>query len=495
MKCEPWGRLSTCGRLSIGLRRPTDHPHRACEVGQASTPAAGLQTRLVVAQPILLALLLSACNLAPRYQRPAVPLPPTYRNATTPATTASLGDEKWFAVFQDPALQKLIRTALQQNYNVQIAASRILQAQAQVGIAQSNQRPTIAATAGFISQHIPIFGYNFIELLGNFSWDIDFWGKYRNATAAARADLLTSQWNQREVVSTLVSNVASAYFQMRELDTELDIARRTLASRTESLHLTQTLLNGGAISLLDVRQAEQLVETAAAAIPDTERQIRQHEDLISTLTGENPHDVPRGLPLTDQPVPPEIPAGLPSQLLARRPDVQAAEQQLIAANANIGVARAAFLPSLPLTGGAGLEGANPAKLATGLVYNANAPLTQQIFTGGRLQSNLRLTEAQEQEMLLTYKQTIQQALQQVSDALIAFQKYREFRAHQEALTAAAQSAAALSEMRYRAGAASYLEVLTNETNSYAAELTLARARLSERLSLVQIYNALGGGWE
>lgn len=468
--------------------------------------SAGKTGAPVSRQPAVRALLAAAllllsvgCTVGPNYRRPAVTAPPAYRNTPSDqsAATTSLGDEKWFAIFQDEELQKLIRTALERNYDVQIAASRIVQAQAQVGVARADQFPTIGAGPGFTSERIPGFGYNLIQLQGLVSWDIDFWGKYRRATEAARANELAAEWNRKEVLSTIVANVAMAYFQLRELDLELDLARQALASRQESLNLTNTLANGGATSLLDVRQAEQLVETAAETIPDAERQISQQEDLISTLIGDNPHDIPRGRPLTEQALPASIPAGLPSRLLERRPDIRRSEQQLIAANAEIGVARAAFFPALDLTGSGGLEGTSFSNLfSTGAgAWNLSAPLTQPIFTAGRLRSNLRLTEAEEQQAVLTYRQTIQQAFRQVSDALIAYRKYREFREHQEALTAAAQSASQLSQLRYKGGATSYLEVLTSETNYFSAELNLARARLNERLSLVQIYQALGGGWD
>jgi multidrug efflux system outer membrane protein len=297
------------------------------------------------------------------------------------------------------------------------------------------------------------------------------------------------------VLSTVVVNVATSYFQLRELDLELEIARRTLASRQESLKLTTTLEQGGAASLLDVRQAQQLVETAAETISDSERQIAVMEDTLSTLLGENPHEIPRGSPLIEQPVPEAAPAGLPSELLERRPDIRQAEEQLIAANLEIGVARAQLFPNLPLTGGGGAESAQLSGLFSGSAWNFSAIVTQPIFDHGRRRSNVKLAEAEQQQALLTYQQTIQQAFRQVSDALISFAKYRQFREHQRSLTDAAQGAASLSETRYRGGAASYLEVLTNETNYFAAELNLARAELNERLGLVQIYNSLGGGWE
>lgn len=438
--------------------------------------------------------LLAGCTVGPNYHRPAIDVPASYRNAE-PSSAPSLGSEKWWTLFQDTELQKLIRAALAQNYDVRIAASRILQAQAQVASTRSQQFPQVNATAGYLGQKIPAFGFAAFELQGAFSWNIDFWGQYRRATEAARANLLASDWNRDLVLSTVVQNAATAYFQLRELDLELDIAKNTLSSRKESLQLTDTLERGGAASLLDVRQAEQLVETAAETIPDAERQIAMQEDLLSTLMGENPHDIPRGLPLTQQPIPESIPAGLPSELIERRPDIRQAEQQLIAANAQIGVARAQFFPTLPLTGGGGAESSKLASLFLGAAWNFSAPITEPIFTAGKLRANLKLAQAQQQQALLTYQQTIQQAFRQVSDALISFAKSREFREHQDLLTTAAHDAADLSEVRYRGGASSYLEVLTNETNYFAAQLNQARARLDERLSVVQIYNALGGGWE
>lgn len=445
----------------------------------------------------LVFLLLADCTVGPNYHRPAVDVPASYRNQPSAATAASLGDEKWWTVFQDEELQKLIRAALERNFDARIAATRILQAQAQVGMTRSNQFPQASVSAGYTSEKIPGFGFNVMQLEGLFSWNVDFWGQYRRATEAARASLLASEWSRRQVIATLISGVATAYFELRELDLELEIAERTLASRKESLALTQTLERGGAAGLLDVRQAEQLVETAAETIPETQRQISIQEDLISTLMGENPHDILRGRPLTEQPLSASVPAGLPSRLVERRPDIQEAEQQLIAANAEIGVARAAFFPNLPLTGSGGVESGPFSKLFTpgAAAWTFTVPITQPIFTAGRLRSNLKLVEAQQQQALLTYQQTIQTAFRQVSDALISYSKYREFRAHQESLTTAAADAANLSDVRYRGGVASYLEVLTNETNHFAAELNLARARLNETLSLVQIYNALGGGWE
>jgi multidrug efflux system outer membrane protein len=426
-------------------------------------------------------------------------LPP----AAAKAATESVGDQKWWDVFQDKQLQDLIRIALHQNYDVRIAATRILQAQAQLGITRADQLPTISGAAQAVNERNPktkLFrqyetSANQVDL--SLAWELDFWGKYRRATESARAILLANQWAQEAVVSTLVSDVATAYFQLRSLDLQLEISRRTLASRQDSLQLTQTLANGGATSLLDVRQAEQLVDTAAETIPDLERRIEQQENFISTLLGNNPGPIARGMKLTDQPHAPDVPAGLPSTLLERRPDIREAEAELIAANAQIGVAKAAYFPQINLTADAGYQSSALTSLFTGPagLWNFGGSLVQPIFTGGRIRSNVKFTEARQQEALLIYQQTIQQAFRGVSDSLVEYHKDREFRQYQQQLALSAQDAAHLSEMRYRGGASSYLEVLTNETNYFDAELGLAQAQLNELVGLVLIYRNLGGGWQ
>src|SRR6202051_2834512 len=452
-------------------------------------------------------LLSTGCAVGPNYKRPSVDVPGMYRGATPqeaaqPAASQLFGEQKWWEVFQDKQLQDLIHTALQQNYDVRIAATRILEAQAQLGITRADQLPTISGEALVVNERNPqtkLFrGYetsaNQLDL--SLAWELDFWGKYRRATEAARANLLATEWAHEAVVSTLVSDVATAYFQLRSLDLQLEISRRTLALRQDSLRLTQTLANGGATSMLDVRQAEQLVDTAAETIPDLERQIEQRENFLSTLLGNNPGPIARGMKLTEQPHAPDVPAGLPSSLLERRPDIREAEAQLIAANAQIGVAKAAYFPDISLTGTAGFQ--SPAlSLFTGPsgMWSLAGSLVQPIFAGGRIRSGVKYSEARKQEMVLTYQQTIQQAFRGVSDALVEYHKDREFREYQEQLAFSAQDAAQLSETRYRGGAASYLEVLTNETNYFNAELGLAQAQANELVALVEIYHNLGGGWQ
>jgi multidrug efflux system outer membrane protein len=299
------------------------------------------------------------------------------------------------------------------------------------------------------------------------------------------------------VISSLVANVATAYFQLRALDSELEISKSTLGSRQQSLQLTHTLESHGGASGLDVSQAEQLVYTASETIPDLERQIEQQENLLSILLGENPQSVPRGRALTEQPAPESVPAGLPSELLERRPDIQQAEQIMVAANAQIGVAKAAFFPSVSLTGTGGLESnalnrfiSQPSEM-----WTAAAGVTQPVFEGGALRSGLRLARANWQETVFSYQQTVQNAMEQVSNSLVASQKNREFREQQELLTQAAQKTDEFSEVLYKNGGASYLQVLTSETNYLSAELNLVQAQLSERLALVQLYQSLGGGWQ
>lgn len=450
----------------------------------------------------------SGCTVGPPYTRPPVEVPAAYRGEAMEATRAgSLGEAGWWEVFRDEELQTLIRRALQENYDVRIAAARILQARAQLTITRADQFPTVSAGATVGRERLPRTTSggivrppaeeDFFQVDALLSWELDFWGKFRKATEAARANLLGTEWAQRAVLISVVSSVASTYFQLRELDLELEIARRTLTSREESLRLTRIQEEGGVASLLDVRQAEQLVHTAAGTITDAERRMEQQENILSTLLGQNPGPIRRGRALTDQPQPPEVPAGLPSALLERRPDIRQAEQALIAANAQIGVARAAYFPEISLTGSGGFQSAALSSLFTGPAgfWSVAGALVQPIFTAGRIRAGVRLTEAQAEELVHTYRRTVQQAFQEVSNGLVGYRKAREFRERQALLAASAQDAARLSDIRYRGGVTSYLEVLTNETNSFSAELGLAQAGVNELLALVQLYSALGGGWQ
>jgi multidrug efflux system outer membrane protein len=453
------------------------------------------------------ALLSGGCTVGPNYKKPVATIPPTYRGLTPEqianADSASVGDQKWWEVYQDEQLRSLIQTAIQQNYDVRLAATRVLAAQAQFGITRADRYPNVAAGASLVDQRTsrspaaPAFEVGAGQLSVSAGWELDFWGKFRRASEAARANLVASEWAHQEVIVTLVANVSAAYFQLRALDLELEISQRTLASRQESLRLTRILADGGSTSMLDVRQAEQLVFTATAEIPALEQQVEQQENLISILLGKNPDAIVRGQKLTEQARPPEVPSGLTSSLLERRPDIRAAEQQLIAANAEIGVAKAAYFPQISLTGTAGFESNALTHLFSGpaSTWSYGASLIQPIFTAGRIRSQVRLAEAQQQTSLLFYQQTIQGAFRNVSDALIARRKSSEFRAQQELLFQSAKDAARLSHMRYTGGVTGYLEVLTNETNAFNAELGLVQAQLNEYLASVQLYQALGGGWQ
>jgi multidrug efflux system outer membrane protein len=472
--------------------------------------------------------------MGPDYKRPVIQTPGTYRGAVAPdiapeagpnVTKDSLGDKQWAAVFQDPVLQKLIEEALKNNYDVQIAAKRVLEQQAQVGITKSNEYPNVSIGGSYDALGLPSSllqsldkNSNGTSTTGNTSngsthyysggltssaaWNLDFWGLYRRETEAARAQLLATEWGRQTTRATVVMNVATTYFQLRALDAQMAITRQTIAARQQSLDLTNRLEQAGSTSLADVRQAEELLYTAKAEVPQIEQQIAQQENNLSLLLGRNPGPIVRdqaagAVPVESQPHPLDVPAGLPSQLLERRPDIRAAEAQLMAANAQIGAARAQFFPQLSLSG----EGGVSSSQLKGLVNAGNAyyfiagNLAQPIFEGGKLTNNLRYAKAQQQEMLVTYQKTIAGALRDVSTALVAYDKTREFREQQEKQTAAAADAVRLARMRYNGGATSYLEVLTNDTNLYNAQLTLTQAEQGEADSLVQLYNALGGGWE
>jgi outer membrane protein, multidrug efflux system len=456
---------------------------------------------------LVLVSMVGACKtVGPDYKRPVVPTPDTFRaaSASTAADAQSIGDAKWATMFEDEPLRKLIGDALQQNFNVRIAATRILQAQAQFGITRSNQYPTLNGQASVQGQRSSLTSSEHeartagvIQLGGSVAWELDFWGKYRRATEAARAQILASEWGQRAVISSLVGEIASSYFTLRALDRELAIATRTLETRQESLRLTQVREQGGATSLVDVRQAEQLVYGATAQIIDLKRLIEQQENFLSVLLGQNPGPIARGRELTDQPHAPELPAGLPSTLLERRPDIREAEQQIVATNAQIGVAKAAYFPQITLTGAGGLASTALSALfaGSGVAWSAAASAVQPVFTAGRTRSQVALADARRQEAELAYQATIQQAFREVSDALVGYRRSRELREAQEQLVQAAQDARRLADLRYQGGASSYLEVLDSDTRLFSAEIDLVRAQLSELAAYVEIYRALGGGWQ
>ena len=452
--------------------------------------------------------ILAGCNVGPKYVRPNYTAPSAFRGADEAAISSdskqSLGDEQWSAVYQEPELQELIRKALANNYDVRIAAQHILEQQAQVKITRSQQFPQITVGGTGIGAALPSslgtqIGSPLVD--GSFnlsaSWTPDFWGYYRKQTEAARAQLLAQTWAQRAVRLTLVQQVATAYLQIRALDRQLDITKQTIKARQDSLQLTKTLETGGSAPLSDVRQAEQLLYTATSEVPQIEQQIQQQENAIALLMGENPGPIAHTDPNALMPPPQDLPTGLPSQLLERRPDIQQAEATLIAANAQIGVARAQFFPSLSISASGGVGGDSLSSIfdPAGKTIYGLGTLAQPLFEGGKLRGQLQLSEQTKEEMVLTYQKTIAGAFRDVSNALIALKKQRAYREEQEKLVAAAQDAVRLARMRYQGGSTSYLEVLTTDSNLYAAQLNLVNAQQGEALTIVQLYSALGGGWQ
>jgi multidrug efflux system outer membrane protein len=453
-----------------------------------------------------------SCAVGPDYHRPAVDSPGAYRRAASDhnvsATTNSFGDRGWWDIYEDPQLKSYINEALTNSWDIKIAAARVLEAEASAQIVRSQFFPSIYANGDLVtsrtSQKGPLsfpgikpqhqYGDVFLSMNG---YELDLWGHLRRANEAARAQLLESHEAQNAVRQTLVSQVATTYFQLLELDLELQIGRAASLNRSNSLVLTQSRQEGGVSAMQDVYQAKVLVATAEASIVTTLRLIEQTENQMNILLGRNPGPVPRRSSLEAQQFSPSVPPGLPSDLLERRPDVRAAEQQMVAANANIGEAKAAYFPKITLTGAYGYQSVGLSDLFTSpaRMWQFGPSVSFPLFTGGRLRGNLNLAKATFQETVAGYQQTVQNAFREVSDALIAYQRNQEFFARQQELTQANRDAAQLASVRYEGGVTSYLEVLYNEQQLFDAELQLAQARRDEMLSVVELYRALGGGWE
>jgi multidrug efflux system outer membrane protein len=459
------------------------------------------------------ALLLSGCMLAPKYDRAPGAVPPEYRfqaaQAQPQPNLASLADLSWWEIFDDPALQGLIRTALGNNYDVRLAVARLAEARASVGVSRSYWLPQVGGTALFqreklsrtsVNPPLPA-GTKITDNLAQFNfdlfWEIDLFGRLRSMSEAARAEFFASQWGQRAVWASVVADVARAYFELRSLDQQLEIARSTLASYEKSRRLVILRRNRGMVSGQDVAQVDALVHTAGAKIPDLERQIGQKENEISILLGTNPQPIRRGKPLPDLVVRGQVPAGLPSGLLERRPDIRQSEEVLIAANYRIGAARANFFPRITLTGLAGTQSADLSRLFTGpsSIWSIGPTLTLPIFTAGYNYYTLQATKAQQEQALILYQFSVRQAFREVSDGLVAHTKYQQFRQEQEALVRSYQLYSKLANKRYMGGIESYLAVLDADRQLFTAELDLAVVQQNQLLTLVQLYKALGGGWE
>jgi NodT family efflux transporter outer membrane factor (OMF) lipoprotein len=450
---------------------------------------------------------LSSCLLGPNYRRPAQTLPDQFRNAPADSGQASIADTKWFDLFHDDALRQLVDTALRQNFDVRIAAERVLEARAQVGLTRSQLFPTLDLPAQFTSSQSSAIGAfpfpngkpfksSYAQVGLSLNWEIDLWGRVRRLTEAARAQYLASEQARHGVILSLVSDVMTGYFALREQDLELQIAQQTRDAAQENLRLIQLRKDRGSANGLEVHQAEQFLYTATAQIAGTQRGIGLEEDALSLLLGNAPSTVQRGVNLDQLSEPPELAPGLPAALLERRPDIREAEDNLIAANAQIGAARALFFPQISLTGFAGGQSQALSTLFTGpaRMLSIGPSATAPIFHAG-LRAGVQLTEAQKQEMLISYQKTIYGALREVSDALVSHSQTHQQRQEEEKLVVALSESVRLSTLRYRGGLDSYLQVLDAERNLFGGQLTLAQLRLLELNSVVELYRALGGGWQ
>ena len=471
-----------------------------------------MKRRLSVAALIIVLLGNPAVGQKKVYQPPPAQTPTVYRadEATAPPDPQSFGDLKWFEVFKDEQLQTLIRTAIVQNYDLRQAVARINAARAQLGLARADQFPNFAASGSLATTRLPkdgslgelaagtrrniSFGQVLLNLL---NFEVDIWGRVRKIKNARNADLKASEEDRNTVLATVVSTVATAYLQLRELDLELDIARRTLVTRQESLRIIKLRADAGVATALDLTQAEQLVYAASATIPDLQRAIEQQENLINLLLGQNPAPVHRGRELIAQDLTPTVPPGLPSYLLQRRPDIRSAEQSLVAANFSVEAARAAYFPRISLSGFLGGDSTALSSLFTsaGSVWGFGSQVTQPIFTAGRLKSNVKLNQAQQESVIVSYQSTVQGAFREVSDALIGYRKNREVLAQQELLVQTLKERSRLAYLRYEGGVDSLLNALDADRDFFEAQLTLAQIKLNELTSVVQLYRALGGGWQ
>jgi len=457
----------------------------------------------------LCAAAVASCTPGPNYERPIVETPGAYRGATSaPPTTDSVADLKWFDLFKDDQLTEFVNTALKQNFDLRIAAERVLQARAAYGITRSGQFPEVTASADLVAARASRVGatqgipddadtsVSYVQAGFGLSWEIDVWGRLRRLNESARARYLATEEARHGVITTLIADVTENYLALRALDLELEIATRTRGAATDSLRLIEVRRQGGVANGLDVRQAEQLLYSATGQIAGIEREIAQAENALSLLLGRTPGEVPRGRALEAFQAPPSVPAGLPSALLERRPDIRQAEQELIAANAQIGAAKAEYFPRISLTGFLGVQSRALTDLLTGPAGLASAGIgaAAPIFNAGRTRANVQLTEALQREALVNYQRAIYTAFRDVSDSLASYTKTSQQRTEQERLVATLRAATELSTQRYQGGLDSYLPVLDAQRSLFARELELARLRQQELSSIVQLYRALGGGW-
>jgi outer membrane protein, multidrug efflux system len=457
--------------------------------------------RVRVLTTAILLIPLYGCKVGPNYKRPVLSTPDQYRGLAPDLgdqSGAPFAEMKWQSVFQDKTLQDLITEGLTNNYNIRIAAIRIVQAEASLGVTRSNQLPALTGTFGvqneqsILDRGSPTFDTAGLQL----TYIVDFWGQYRRATEAARADLLGTRYARHVVETTLISDVAIAYFGLRQFDSQLEFSEQTVVSDKESLRINTINFKGGEYAITDVYQAQLLVQQAEAEVITLKQSIEQTENQLSLLLGRSPGGIPRGLALIDQPHLTEIPVGLPSAILERRPDVRQSEEALVAANANVGVAKAAFFPQIPLTATFGAQSTALTSFLQGpaTFWALGGQLAQPLYQGGRITSQYRLAWAQRDEAELSYKQTVQQAFTDVSNGLVAYRQARLFRMKLQEQTATYKETSRLANVRFTGGATSFLEVLTTQQQYFNSELQLTQAWEGEMQSYVQLYQALGGGW-
>ena len=452
---------------------------------------------------IMWVLLMTGCKVGPNYKRPVLATPDQYRGVAPDLSnqqgTQPFAEMQWETVFQDETLRALIKEALANNYDMQIAASRILQAQAVVGVTRANQLPNVSGSGGvnYLRNAIVPNGPTLDSLSIQANYIVDFWGKYRRATEAARAQLLATTYGRDIVQTTLISDVAIAYFQMRQFDYQLDFSQRDVANDTDAVRLNTIKFKGGDSAITDVYQAELLLQQAQAQVILSQQFMEQSENQISILLGRNPGPIPRGFTLNNQPHMAVVPTGLPSALIERRPDVRQSEAALMAANANVGVAKAAFFPQISLTG---LFGATSTSLTSFLqgpatVWSLGGQVLQPLYAGGAIRSAYDLAWAQRNEAELTYKQTVQIAFGDVANSLVGYNQARLYRMKIEEQTNTYQATANLANVRFAGGVTSFLEVLVTQQQYFTSQVTLAAAWNAEMQNYVQLYQALGGGWQ
>jgi multidrug efflux system outer membrane protein len=455
-----------------------------------------MRTRLPIAALLLLAL--AGCEVGPNYKRPAVDVPGQHRGMAPDVSGQPFGEMQWQTVFSDDVLQGLIKEALANNYDMRIAATRILEAGASLGVTRANQLPALSGSFGVQNQRSAAYpGSPTVDSAGlQLNYMVDFWGQYRRATEAARANLVASEYARRLVQTTLIAGIATAYFQLRSLDSQLDFSKQSVVADQESLRINTINFKGGEYALTDVYQSQLLVQQAQLEVITVQQSIEQTENQLSILLGRNPGPIARGLALVDEPHLSEVPAGLPSTILERRPDVRQAEEALVAANANVGVAKAAYFPQIPLTASFGAQSTALTSFLQGpaTFWAIGGQIAQPLYQGGRITSQYRLAWAQRDDAELTYKQTVQQAFADVSNGLIGYRQARQYRIKLQEQTKTYEETSRLANLRFKGGATSFLEVLTTQQQYFTSELQTTQAWYTELQNYVELYQALGGGW-